>query len=180
MLFLPVADPLGVLLIPEIILVLRLGQPSPLRLADGPCDTRVLSNSTGVAHSDNRQEKVPCSSGTCVGLSAASWVPKSKGTIIGNRCEEAEENPPGRRLRTAKKEEEFSENPAKKIQRKKIPFQIGSFASIPSRRRHAPLCQRSERLYKCPRSSHARKDSAIAVVELSRLEKFRGWISPCG
>jgi hypothetical protein len=33
MLLLPVANPLGVLVIPEVILVLRFGQPSPLRLA---------------------------------------------------------------------------------------------------------------------------------------------------
>jgi hypothetical protein len=64
----------------------------------------------------------------------ASSVPKSKGTTIPNRSEQAEENPPARRLKRAKKEEEFSANPSKKIQRKKIQFHIGSFASIPPRR----------------------------------------------
>jgi hypothetical protein len=49
-------------------------------------------------------------------------VPKSKGTSIGQRRETGEENPAGRRLRGVKKEEEFSVNLSKKIQRKKIPF----------------------------------------------------------
>jgi hypothetical protein len=52
----------------------------------------------------------------------ASSVPKSKGTSIGKRSEQAERNPPGRRLRTAKKEEGFSANLSKKIHRKKILF----------------------------------------------------------
>ncbi len=81
---------------------------------------QVLSNSTGVAHCGNREEKVPCSSGTYVGLSAASSVPKLKGTSIGNRCAETEENPPARRLSAAKKEEDFSANRLKKIHQKKI------------------------------------------------------------
>jgi hypothetical protein len=65
---------------------------------------------------------------------AASSVPKSKGTIIGKRSEQAEEDPPARRLRTAKKEEEPSANRSKNIQRKKIHFQTGNFAPIPFRR----------------------------------------------
>jgi hypothetical protein len=87
-----------------------------------------------VDHSDNREEKVPCSSGTCIGSSAASSVPKSKGTSIGRPSETTEENPAGRRLRPEKKEEEFSANLSKKTQRKKIPFQTAGFVSLPLRR----------------------------------------------
>jgi hypothetical protein len=41
---------------------------------------------------------------------------------MGKRSETGEENPAARRVRTEKKEEEFSENLSKKIQWKKIPF----------------------------------------------------------
>jgi hypothetical protein len=70
----------------------------------------------------------------CRGLGGfiASSVPKSKGTTIGKPAEPTEENPAGTRFRTAKKEEEISANLLKKIQAKKIPFQIVSFASIRS------------------------------------------------
>jgi hypothetical protein len=89
--------------------------------------TRALGHSTGVEHSDNQEEKVPCSSDICVGLAAASSVPKSGGTSIGKRKNRAEENPLGRKLITEKKEEDFSANAAKKMPTKKIQFQTGSF-----------------------------------------------------
>jgi hypothetical protein len=53
---------------------------------------------------------------------AASSIQKSKGTIIGEQGGTVEENPATRRIRAEKKEEEFSANLSKKIQRKKIPF----------------------------------------------------------
>jgi hypothetical protein len=55
-------------------------------------------------------------------VAAASSVPKSKGTSIGNRREPEEENPAARKIRGEKKKEEFSANLSKKIHRKKIPF----------------------------------------------------------
>jgi len=64
-------------------------------------------------------------------LLGASSVPNSKGTTIGKRSEPPEENPAATKLRPEKKEEEFSANPSKKTQQKKIPFQTVSFASIP-------------------------------------------------
>ncbi|HEY5911110.1 MAG TPA: hypothetical protein VJA21_10955 [Verrucomicrobiae bacterium] len=102
--------------------------------ACGLYDSRPFGNSTGVERSGNREEKVPCSLGICVGLAAASSVPKSERTSIGNRRKQAEENPPARRLTTAKKEEDFSANRSKKIQRKKIQFQTGSFDPLPFHR----------------------------------------------
>ena len=95
--------------------------------------------------SGNRGEKVLCSLDTWVGISAASSVPKSKGTSIRPRRETAKENPAGRRLRVVKKEEDFSANPPKKTRRKKIPFQTVSFASIPLR-----SWQRAEELQPTP------------------------------
>jgi hypothetical protein len=44
-----------------------------------------------------------------------------------------EEKPEGRKLREAKKEEEFSANFSKKIQRKKIHFQTARYEGIPFR-----------------------------------------------
>ena len=41
---------------------------------------------------------------------------------MGKQAGKVEENPAARRIKAAKKEEEFSANPSKKIQRKKIPF----------------------------------------------------------
>ena len=95
-----------------------------------PCGSRIYGSNAGVAHSDNWEEKVPCSSGTCVGNSAASSVPRSKGTSIGRPSETTEENPAGTKFRPEKKEEEFSANLSKKIPRKKIHFLATGFASI--------------------------------------------------
>ena len=95
--------------------------------ACGLYGSRPFGNSIGVARSDNREEKVPCSSDICVGFAAASSVPKSGGTSIGNRGNKAEENPPGRRLTPAKKEEKFSANASKKMPANKIQFQTGDF-----------------------------------------------------
>lgn len=108
-----------------------------------PCGSRVYGNNAGVDHSDNREEKVPCSSGTCVGSSAASSVPKSKGTSIGRPSETMEENPAGRKLRPEKKEEEFSANLLKKTQRKKIPFLVTRFASVRFHQLHQEINRHS-------------------------------------
>jgi len=53
---------------------------------------------------------------------AASSVPKSKGTKIRKARKPEEENPAPRKIKTQKKEEELSANPAKNIHRKKILF----------------------------------------------------------
>jgi hypothetical protein len=45
-----------------------------------------------------------------------------------------EENPPDRKLRPAKKEEDFSANALKKMPAKKIPFQIAGFDPFPFHR----------------------------------------------
>jgi hypothetical protein len=82
---------------------------------------------------DNWEEKVLCSSGTCIGCGTASLVPELKGTNVGRHRGEKEEKPGGRKLRKAKKEEEFSANPFKKIQGKKIHFQPARFEGVPFR-----------------------------------------------
>jgi len=105
-----------------------------------PYGSRAYGSNAGVAHSDNQEEKVPCSSGTCGGNSAASSVPKSKGTSIGKPGETTEENPAGRRLRPEKKEEEFSANPSKKNQGKKILFLATGFESVRFHRWHSVWC----------------------------------------
>jgi len=64
----------------------------------------------------------------------ASSVPKSGRTNIGKRSKRAEENPPGRRLTPAKKEEDFSANVSKKRPAKKIHFQTGDFDPVLFRR----------------------------------------------
>jgi hypothetical protein len=95
--------------------------------ACGLYGSRPLGNSTGVEHSDNREEKIPCSVDICVGLAAASSGSKIRKNRVRNRKNQAEENPPGRKLKPAKKEEDFSANASKKRPTKKIQFQTGSF-----------------------------------------------------
>jgi hypothetical protein len=73
-----------------------------------------------VLHPGNREEKVPCSASTPGGVGAASSVPKSNGTKLGKAREPEEENPAPRIIKTEKKEEKLSANPAKKIHQKKI------------------------------------------------------------
>jgi hypothetical protein len=55
-------------------------------------------------------------------MAGASSVPKLKGTKPGKESEPKEENPTARKVKTEKKEENFSTNPAKKIHWKKIQF----------------------------------------------------------
>jgi hypothetical protein len=50
------------------------------------------------------------------------WFQNEKEPSIENRGRRTEENPAARKVRAEKKEEEFSANLSKKIQRKKIPF----------------------------------------------------------
>jgi hypothetical protein len=54
-------------------------------------------------------------------------VPNQGATTIGNRKNQAEENPLGRKLTPAKKEEDSSANASKKMPAKKIQFQTGTF-----------------------------------------------------
>jgi hypothetical protein len=82
----------------------------------------------------NWEEKVLCSSGTCNVCGTASLVPESKGTNVGRHRGKGKKNQGGRRLREAKKEEEFSANFSKKTQRKKIHFQTARVAGVPFRR----------------------------------------------
>jgi hypothetical protein len=63
-------------------------------------------------------------------------VPESGGTSIGNRKNQAEENPPRRKLTPAKKEEDFSVNASKKMPPKKIHFQIGDSDPVLFQRWH--------------------------------------------
>ena len=95
--------------------------------ACGLYGSQPFGNSIGVERSDNREEKVPCSVGSCVGLAAASSGSKVRRNQYRNRKNQAEENPPGRRLTKAKKEEDFSANGSKKRPAKKIQFQTGGF-----------------------------------------------------
>lgn len=113
--------------------------------ACGPYGSQPFGNSTGVERCDNREEKVPCSSDICVGLAAASSVPKSGGTSIGNRKNHAEENPPARKLKPAKKEEDFSANASKKMPANKILFQTGDFDPLRFHCWHAELLVRFRR-----------------------------------
>jgi len=64
----------------------------------------------------------------------ASSVPKSKGTSIGKPTESAERNPPGRRLKPEKKEEEFAVNLSKKSHGQEDPFLAARFVSVQFRR----------------------------------------------
>ena len=105
-------------------------------LACGLCGSRVGDKSADAVHSGNREEKVPCSSSTRIGVSAASSVPKAKEPVSDNRKKKTEENPVKRRLRMEKKEENFSVNPSKKMQRKKVPSHTARFAPVRFRPRH--------------------------------------------
>ena len=89
---------------------------------------RAILEHGGLGHDDNpaqeikrcgnREGKAPCSAGTYGGGRTVSSVPRSKGTSLVTHAGGTEENPLGRSFRTAKKEEEFSENGSKKTQPK--------------------------------------------------------------
>jgi len=135
MLLLPVTRTLGILGIPEIVLVLRLGQP---RLHEFPfpglAALGLKAVALAVASATIGKKKFLAVQALASGFGRLHRVPQATGTNTRRRRETTQENPTGRRLRSEKKEEEFSANPSKKIQRKKIPFQIVSVASVPFQR----------------------------------------------
>ena len=134
MLLLPVADPLGILGVTEVILVLRLGQPSPHELPfSGLAALGFGTVALAPAAPVIGKKKFLAVQALVSGSGRLHRFQTQKETSIGRPSQKTEENPAGRRLRPEKKEEDFSANLSKKIQRKKIPFQTGSFASIPFR-----------------------------------------------
>jgi hypothetical protein len=123
MLLLPVADSLGIPGIPEIILVLRLGQPSPHEFAfPGRAAVGFEAIALALSASIIGKKKFLAVQTLASGSRWLHWFQKIKGTSIGKRRETEEENPAARKVRKTKKEEEFLANRSKKIQRKKIPF----------------------------------------------------------
>jgi hypothetical protein len=135
MLLLPVANPLGVLVIPEVILVLRFGQPSSLRLAlAGFTAVSLLAIALALSVPIIGKKKFLAVEAVASGRRRLHRVPKSAGTSIGNRKNQAEQNPPGRRLKPAKKEEDPSGKLAKKIPANKIQSQTGDFDPLPFHR----------------------------------------------
>ncbi len=129
---LPVAHPLGVLGIPEIILVLRFSQPSSLRLS--------LAGSTAIGFEAMAlalnipvigKKKFLAVQTFAAGFQRLHRFQNWEEPVIGKPNYQAEENPPGRRLTKAKKEEDFSANASKKSPAKKIHFYTGSFDPFP-------------------------------------------------
>ena len=123
MLLLPVAGALGVLVVPEIILVLRLGQPSPHELAlPGLAAVGFQAIALALPAPVIGKKKFLAVQALAVGLRRLHRFQNKKGTSIGNWSRRTEENPAARKVRAEKKEEEFSANRSKKIHWKKIPF----------------------------------------------------------
>src|SRR6266446_1820854 len=126
MVLLPVADPLGVLLIPEIILVLRFSQPGSLRLSlAGFSAIGFQAIALALSVSIIGKKKFLAVQAFASGLRWFHWFQNQEETSIGNRHKQVEENPPGRRLTKTKKEEDFSADASKKTPSKKIHFQTG-------------------------------------------------------
>jgi hypothetical protein len=134
MVFLPLPDSRRIVGIPEIILVGRLLQPSLLALS-----------LTGLAALGFGTEALPLAVAIIRGKQFLA-VQTDASTLLSffhgfpnqrNHCPDEqrkeEENPAGRKIRTAKKEENFAVNPPNKIQAKKIQFQTAGFAPFSNR-----------------------------------------------
>jgi hypothetical protein len=123
MILLPVAGSLAVLVVPEIVLVLRLGQPSPHDLAlPGLAAVGFEAIALALSTPIIGKKKFLAVQALASGLRRLHRFQNEKEPSIRNRSQRTEENPVARRIRAEKKEEEFSANLSKKIQRKKIPF----------------------------------------------------------
>jgi hypothetical protein len=117
MVLLPVTNPLGVFLIPEVILVLWFGQPSSLRLALARFTALGLQAiALALSIPIIRKKKFLAVKAFASGWRRLHRVPNQGATSIGNRKNQAEANPPGRKLITEKKEEDFSANARRKCQ----------------------------------------------------------------
>ena len=87
----------------------RFGQPSLLAFAlSGPCGTRVWAIALSLCHSGHREEKVPCSSGTYVGVLGGFIGSK----IQRNQYRETDRKQPkkiqlGRRLKPRRRKKSF-------------------------------------------------------------------------
>jgi hypothetical protein len=89
--------------------------------ASWPSDIRPWNKSPVDPDAGNPEEKVPRSEGIS-SASGSSSVRKIKPISLKNTQLKKEENPAGRKLRTAKKEEDISVNLSKKPPMKKIHF----------------------------------------------------------
>ena len=137
MLLLPVANPLGVLVIPEVVLVLRFGQPGSLRLALASLAAiNLLAITLAFSVSIIGKKKFLAVEAFASGLRRLHRFQNQQEPSIGNRKNQTEENPPGRKLKPAKKEEDFSANTSKKMPVKKIQFQAVDFDPLPFHRWH--------------------------------------------
>jgi hypothetical protein len=123
MLLLPVASPFGVLGIPEVVLVVGLGQPRPLALPfPGLAAVRLKTKALALCAPVIWKKQFVAVRTLASESRRLHRFQTQKGTSSGRRRETVEENPTGRRFREGKKEEDFSANPSKNIHRKKNPF----------------------------------------------------------
>jgi hypothetical protein len=140
MLLLPVTNPLGVLVIPEVILVLRFAQPGSLRLALASLTAiNLLAIALAWSVPIIGKKKFLAVEAFASGWRRLHRFQNQEQPSIGNRRNQAEENPPERKLKPAKKEEEISANAPKKKPTKKIHFQTGGFDPLLFHRWH-PGC----------------------------------------
>jgi hypothetical protein len=140
MLLLPVANTLRVLVIPEVILVLRFGQPSSLRLAlAGFTAVGLLAIALALSVPIIRKKKFLAVQAFASGSRRLHRFQYQEEPRVENRKNQAEENPPERKLKPAKKEEDFSMNASKKMPAKKIQFLTGDFDPVPFHHWHQLL-----------------------------------------
>jgi hypothetical protein len=127
-LLLPVANPFGVLVIPEVILVLRFGQPSSLRRAlVGFTAVGLLAIALALSVPIIGKKKFLAVQTFASGLRRLHRFQNQEEPVSETARTNAEENPPARKLKPAKKEEDFSADASKKRPAKKIQFLTGDF-----------------------------------------------------
>lgn len=95
-------------------------------------DNQVLNRSAGGSDDDSQGEKVPCSEGIYSGASEFSSVQNNQTEQPEKNQGKEKENPEGRRISKAKKEENSSANLSKKTQKKKIHFKTIRFRPLSS------------------------------------------------
>jgi len=128
MFLLPVANPFGVLVIPEVILVLRFGQPSSLRRAlVSFTAVGLLAIALALSVPIIGKKKFLAVQTFASGLRRLHRFQNQEEPVSETARTNAEENPPARKLKPAKKEEDFSADASKKRPAKKIQFLTGDF-----------------------------------------------------
>jgi hypothetical protein len=135
MFLLPVADSLGILGVPEVVLVLRFDQPSPHEFAlSGLAAFGFEAIALSLAAPVIGKKKLLAVQALVSSSGRLHRFQNQKEPVSRNRPNRRNKIPPGRRLKLEKKEEEFAVNLSKKTHGEEDPFLAARFVSVQFRR----------------------------------------------